>query len=388
MNETNQKWVRAFPEGDALCLGFPERVTSVNAPEVREEVFALLSLHPHTALVADFAEMAYISSAGLRIIMELVRREKKLTVINVSSEVYEIFDMTGFLQITDIRKKPREISLENAENIAWGANSRVYRLNEDTIVKVYINGASPESIENELLRAKQAFIAGIPTAISYDIVNVEGYTGVVFECVNGDTLRDALRAHPENFDDYMERYIQLLRLFHSTPVTDEAIPDAKELAFKKLATLRESGTITSDEAERMGAILSAVPDSDTYLHGDFHVKNIILNRDEVMLIDMGSLSKGSPLFDLGTLFSTYIAFEKAEPGNNEAFFGLPAALLERMMDRILSGCLPVSDPASVELVRTLGHFQCLYKLATRPAPDAEVLAAAAALFRQQLRKMG
>lgn len=387
MNETNKKWINAFPEGDALRLGFPERVTSVNAPEVREEVFALLSLHPHTALVADFAETAYISSAGLRIIMELVRREKQFTVINVSSEVYEIFDVTGFLHMVDIRRKAREISLENAVEIAWGASSRVYRLDGDTIVKVYESFISRETIENELLLAKQAFIAGIPTAISYDIVNVGDKLGVVFECINGATLRDALRDEPENFDDYMDRYVELIRLFDSTPVTDPAIPDYKALALERLEQIAH--LLTPRETESMKAILTALPGADTYLHGDLQVKNVILSGGEMILIDMANLSKGSPLFELANLFSTYVAFEDVVPGNNESFLDLSREFCRRMIDRLFEKLLPVfgSEPyeSTAELVRLLGYFQCTAKLVKYKRPeDAEK---AADLLRKQLARL-
>ena len=38
-----------------------------------------------------------------------------LPVVNVSPEVYDIFDMTGFMELLDVKKRLREISVEGCE---------------------------------------------------------------------------------------------------------------------------------------------------------------------------------------------------------------------------------------------------------------------------------
>ena len=392
MTELSNRWMQASQERDCLRLVFPERVSSANAAEIREEVIGLCSDFPHKELVADFKNVEYISSSGLRIILELIRNEKPFCIINVGAAAYEVFDMTGFLQMADIRKKRRQISLDGAEEIGWGFTARVYRLTEDSIIKVYQEGIPFEDVENELSHAKQAFIAGIPTAISFDIVDVGNSIGVIFERMDGGTLRNAMLAEPERFDELMEQYAAVLKSINSIEVLDEAIPDAKELALKKLEYLREERELlTSQESERMKAFFSTLPDTGTYIHGDCQFKNIMLSGGEPMLIDMDTLSKGSPLFELGALYSCYIVFEEVFPGNSEDFFGVSFEFTKRIMDRLMTACLLEYSEEPFERaekkVHLIGAFICFHIVARYKQEEEEGLKRATDIFRKYLAEL-
>ena len=118
----------------------------------------------------DSENLEYISSAGLRVILRLKKAEPSLKVINVSADVYEIFDITGFTEIITIEKAYRKLSVEGCEAIGKGANGTVYRLDPDTIIKVYHNADALADIHRERELARRAFVLGIPTAIPYDVV--------------------------------------------------------------------------------------------------------------------------------------------------------------------------------------------------------------------------
>ena len=392
MTELEKKYMHASLSQDCLRLVFPERISSTNAPEIKKEIAALLSELPHTQLVANFDGVEYISSSGLRVILELIKSEKDFRIVNVGSAVYEIFEMTGFLQMADIQKKRRQISLDGAEEIGWGFTARVYRLTEDSIIKVYREDIPIEDIEGELSRAKQAFVAGIPTAISFDIVDVGNSIGVIFERMDGGTLQSAMLSEPERFEELMEQYIAVLLAINSIPVSDETIPDAKELALDKLKYLtEEKGLLTPQESERMKKFLCSLPDTGTYIHGDCQFKNIMLSGGEPMLIDMDTLSKGSPLFELGALYYCYIVFEEVFPGNTESFFDIPAELAERIMKRILSACLPVYSAQpyeqAEEKVKLLGWFIFLHFVALYMPEREDGIKKAAEVFRKRLAEL-
>jgi anti-sigma regulatory factor (Ser/Thr protein kinase) len=44
------------------------------------------------------------------------------------------------------------------------------------------------------------------------------------------------------------------------------------------------------------------------IHGDYHTKNLELQDDEVLLIDMDTLAVGHPIFELGSMFNAYRGF--------------------------------------------------------------------------------
>jgi len=57
-------------------------------------------------VVLDFAELIYVSSAGLRVLLvgdeTATKKGGSMRLTNVSQDIMEVFDMTGFTSILDI----------------------------------------------------------------------------------------------------------------------------------------------------------------------------------------------------------------------------------------------------------------------------------------------
>jgi anti-anti-sigma factor len=119
------------------------KIDSANAPEFEKELMAALPTE------IDAAELAYISSAGLRVLLKLTKSVVDVTVCNVSPEVYEILDVTGFTSILSVKKALREIDVTGKEKLGQGAFGTVYRLDDERIVKVYRSDLSLSYIERE-----------------------------------------------------------------------------------------------------------------------------------------------------------------------------------------------------------------------------------------------
>ena len=81
---------------DENVLKLSGRVDSSNVAEVEEKIFSLCR---GGEVVVDMEELEYISSAGLRILLKLKKQSGDVTALNVSSDVYEIFSVTGFTEI-------------------------------------------------------------------------------------------------------------------------------------------------------------------------------------------------------------------------------------------------------------------------------------------------
>ena len=77
--------------------------------------------------------------------------------------------------------------------IGEGANGKVYRVDRDTIVKVYRKPDAIQEIQRERELARTAFVAGVPTAIPYDVVRIrEGGYGSVFELLDATSFWRAI----------------------------------------------------------------------------------------------------------------------------------------------------------------------------------------------------
>ena len=98
------------------------KTDSNNAAEFEKALLKTVAASVETP-IPDAEGPEYISNAGFRVFMKLRKQLGKPPMIkNVSSDVYEIFNVTGFTQLLDVRKKPREISIDGCEQIGEEKN--------------------------------------------------------------------------------------------------------------------------------------------------------------------------------------------------------------------------------------------------------------------------
>lgn len=76
------------------------RLDTTTAPVLEAELKA--SLDGISSLILDFSDLAYISSAGLRVLLsaqKVMNRQGKMTIRNANDVVMEVFEVTGFSDI-------------------------------------------------------------------------------------------------------------------------------------------------------------------------------------------------------------------------------------------------------------------------------------------------
>lgn len=325
------------------------KIDSTNATKFEKEIMAALPTE------LDASELKYISSAGLRVLLKLTKTVGEVTVVNVSTDVYEIFDVTGFTSILNVKKALREISIEGKPVLGKGGNGTVYRLDDDTIVKVYRPDYPIYAIERERAYAKAAFIAGIPSVIAYDMVKVGDCYGVVYEAMNSDTLSHAISNDPEHLDEYVAKYVALAKKLHTTPVNDENITSLKDFLMSRADSAFMHEYLEQNEIDALKEIITSMADSDTLVHGDFHPGNIMLQDDELMLIDMGEVTRGVPIYDVATVFRDLISAPRNNSDIIEQSVGLKADKCIEVGQKFLAMYSGITDPAQFEqYMKTLG----------------------------------
>ena len=86
-----------------LTVKLNGRLDTVTAPQLEKELKE--SLPGVESLILDFAELAYLSSAGLRVLLaaqKTMNKQGSMVVRNVNETIAEIFDVTGFADILTI----------------------------------------------------------------------------------------------------------------------------------------------------------------------------------------------------------------------------------------------------------------------------------------------
>ena len=95
--------IKMNKNGNTLTVELEGRLDTLTAPELEEELEP--ALQNIEKLVFDFADLKYISSAGLRVLlsaMQVMEEQGEMIVKNVSSAVMEIFEVTGFIDNLNI----------------------------------------------------------------------------------------------------------------------------------------------------------------------------------------------------------------------------------------------------------------------------------------------
>ena len=89
--------------GNVLKVILEGRLDTTTAPQLEAELGN--SLSGVTDLKFDIEKLAYISSAGLRVLLsaqKTMNKQGSMVISNASAEVKEIFDVTGFSDILTI----------------------------------------------------------------------------------------------------------------------------------------------------------------------------------------------------------------------------------------------------------------------------------------------
>ena len=341
-----------------LTIYLEGELNSANSETVGEEIEELTSNSEFNKIVFDLENLHYISSAGLRTLLRVKQQYEDVSLINASLEVYDVLQMTGFTSIMNVQKALKKIDVSNATIIGEGFFSTVYRFNKDTIVKVFNRTSDTEQIERELRLAKEAFVLGIPTAISFDIVKVGDKLGVCFEMLDCMSLKTALLTDKANYKTYLKKYAELLKKINTTECFNPAIPKIKELYYEKLDKIEPY----LDEAHfaKAKSLIKSIPERKTFVHGDCHFKNIMVQDDELLLIDMDTLSVGHPIFELAAIYAPYCAFNEDEPTNSEKFFGISREEASKLYNDVLNLYFGKDDPIIKDKIRIVSYIHMVW----------------------------
>ncbi len=317
-----------------LTIYLDGEINSYTAEAKEQEIFQVTRSQAFENLVLDLEQVSYISSAGLRVILKLKKEYENLSLINASFEVYDVFSMTGFVDIMPISKILRKVDVSHATVIGSGFFSTVYQLDKDTIVKVFNRTSDPDQIQRELRLSKEAFVLGIPTAISFDIVQVGDKLGVCFELLDATSAKTTFLKDEQHFHEFMVKYAALLKKINTTECNDPEIPSIKNFYLEKIDKIHPY--LEEGYYQKAKRLLESIPERNTFVHGDCHFKNIMIQGGELLLIDMDTLSVGHPLFELAALYAPYCAFSEDDKGNSEKFLGISDEQARHIYQSLLS----------------------------------------------------
>lgn len=307
--------------GSSLVAALSGRLDTNNADQTEQSIKSALKVHSGDSLVLDLDDLVYVSSAGLRVFLRLAREAGQFAIENASSAVYEVLEMTGFTDMFDVSKAFRRVSIDDCDVIGRGAKGAVYRLDPETIVKVNFDTSEHafDDIKRERELAHTAFVAGIPTAISYDVVRVGENYGAVYELLDASTLAQLVATGAWSPQQAAEAMADILAQMHETHVSTDDMPSARALQLDELSLLE--GRLDDGLYGHIHDLVAGLDDDDLLIHGDFHAGNIMVQDGEPLLIDMDTLAHGNPVLEFGPIYNAYVGFGEIDHAVIEKYLG-------------------------------------------------------------------
>jgi uncharacterized protein (TIGR02172 family) len=195
--------------------------------------------------------------------------------------------------------------LDDAALVGKGFTSDVFAWGQGRVLKLFHPGRSLEKAEREFRATKAVHEAGIPAPAAFEMIEVEGRIGIVFERLEGRSLFEEVQSRPWTLVAAAKRMAALHVSIHEFSCPAE-LPSMKSLLMEKIDAAER---LSTEDRETMRRRLESLPDGDSVCHGDFHPANIFCARRGMVVIDWGAASRGPRLADVAC---TSRLFEVAE----------------------------------------------------------------------------
>ena len=347
-------------------------IDSFNSKEFEEE---LLDFHSKNGeVVLDASELEYMSSSGIRALIKLSRlQNNNLRIDNVNDTVFTIFYSAGLTEFFEVNRQIPEMTNENWDVAGVGASGTVYKINNDTAIKVYSEGIGFDYVNQERELARQAFICGVPTVIPDRNVKVDGKYATIFELVNSSTLGEMMTNHPDRFDELMDDYVKMMKELHAIEDKKEYFPNLQELWLKYEHMIREG--LRDEDATFVVDTYKNSKRSRSLLHGDIHPGNVMISDGEMVLVDMACMSTGPDLLDVITVYrlSRYAEHVGLLAAAEESM-GIKHEMFEKFWNAFAGRYFETDDPETLkEIERQLFNVTALdlmFSINTIPPENA------------------
>lgn len=244
-------------------------------------------------------------------------------------------------------------------------------------------------IHRERELARKAFILGIPTAISYDVVKVGDSYGSVFELLNAKSFSKLMAAEPEKLDEYVAQYIDLLKKIHSTEVKPGDMPDMKAVTLDWVEFLEDC--LPEKQYTKLHRLVEDIPEDHHMIHGDYHTNNVMAQNGEILLIDMDTISMGHPVFEFASVFLAYVGFCEEDHSVAQSFLGLTYEMTQQIWQKSLRLYLNTDEEEVVNSVAEksmiIGYTRLLRRIIRRGGWNTEDGRSRIALCKSRIEEL-
>jgi uncharacterized protein (TIGR02172 family) len=177
--------------------------------------------------------------------------------------------------------------------IGKGFNSNVYAWGHGQVLKLFHNWVTPAKIEREFISTRAIHATGLPVPAVYELVELEGKRGIIFERLDGISVMQYVQSKPWEMFRLTRHLAELHAQIHRCACPSE-LPSQRDWIAERL----EAVDLPEEEKEAVRRRLAELPDGNAICHGDFHPENVLLTQRGLVVIDWDTATRGHPLGDV------------------------------------------------------------------------------------------
>jgi hypothetical protein len=170
-----------------------------------------------------------------------------------------------------------------AEIFEWGPR----------VMKLYKSPAAKRAAFYEAATSAAVEALGLPVPRVWDVHEVGGRWGIVFDRVMQRSFADQMLGKPEDVPRYLECMVRLHIRIHSR----QAIQFAG-LKVRFAANIAANTLLDKPRKQELLDTIVDMPDGDRLCHGDFHPLNILGDTADPTIIDWPDARRGDPAADV------------------------------------------------------------------------------------------
>lgn len=183
--------------------------------------------------------------------------------------------------------------------IAVRTGKTVYR-DGDRVIKVFDSDYSKADILNEALNQARIEETGLAIPKVLEVTMIDGKWAIITEYIEGKTMAELMKEHPDKFDEYLDQFVDLQLLVHS-----KKAPLLNKLKDKMNRKITQTDLDATTRYE-LHTRLESMPKHDKVCHGDFNPSNIIVTKDgSLYILDWAHATQGNASADVAR---TYLLF--------------------------------------------------------------------------------
>ncbi len=214
---------------------------------------------------------------------------------------------------------------------------------KNTLAKLYNPGFEADRAAAEFLTARIVFEMGIPSPEPYRLVTDGERFGAEYELIkNKRSFTRIISQEPERLEEISLAFARAARELHATKADTTRLRSYKQVLTR---FYQEKNLVPEEYKHRALAFIEKLPETDTCLHGDLQIGNIITDGDRTLWIDVGEFSYGLPEWDLSILW-TMTHNMKAD--RSVPLFHVTPETLNKHWNIFLPAYLGTTDPGALE----------------------------------------